>query len=240
MIDIDTGKLFEWKIDPTLLNEALTHPNYGSIDANIDNFERLEFLGDAILDVLVAEWLYRNVEEAVGLLSQIRSLVVKTDMLAELGKELNLKKYMITQPNYKTTKTDIEDCFEALFGALYLSKGIEITSDFFNKIFLSKLLAFQKDLSTDKGRKKILELVVCEKNPINILQEYCQKRNLELPKYRIIKKKGEEHDPTYYYECNVRIGEREYSGKGKGRNKKSARNSAAKDVLKKMNIKEKK
>ena len=239
MIDVNAGKLFNWEIETELLYEALTHPNYASIDSTAKNFERLEFLGDAVLDILVAEWLYQHIEEEVGFLSQIRSLLVKTDMLAKLGKEIHLKKYMITQPKYRITKTDIEDCFEALFGALYLSKGIEAIRTFFNEIFMSELLSFKKASSTTKGRQKILDLVVCEKNPINILQEYCQKRAYDLPKYRIVQKKGEEHEPVYFFECSINFSEKEYIGKGKGGSKKIARSSAAGDVLKKINYKEK-
>ena len=239
MIDISAGRFFNWEIEAELLYEALTHPNYASIDPTAKNFVRLEFLGDAVLDILVAEWLYQHIEEEVGFLSQIRSLLVKTDMLAKLGKEINLKKFMITQPKYSITKTDIEDCFEALFGALYISKGIVETRKFFDEIFMAELLSFKKDSSTKKGRQKILELVVCEKNPINILQEYCQKRAYDLPKYRIIQKKGEEHDPIYFYECSINFSDREYIGKGKGGSKKTARSSAAADVLKKIQYKEK-
>ena len=75
--------------------------------------------------------------------------------------------------------------------------------------------------------------------PINILQEYCQKRAYNLPKYKLLQKKGEEHEPVYFYECSINIGEKEYNGKGKGGSKKIARSAAASDVLKKINYKEK-
>ena len=126
---------------------------------------------------------------------------------------------------------------EAIFGAVYLSKGIDIARKFFDQLFLGDLEKFRKDLSDAKKRKKLLKLAVCEVNPINLLQEVCQKRGYELPTYRLLEKKGKEHEPIYIMECLVKIDAVEYRGEGKGRNKKQARMEAAEVINKQLKIK---
>jgi ribonuclease-3 len=237
MINLEKSTINDLEIESNLLIEALTHPNYSNISPNQENFERLEFLGDAVLDMLTAEWLYQNVEEEVGILSKLRSLLVQTESLAETGKEINLHKKLIVRPKYQITKTDIEDCLEAIFGAVFLSKGIEETRKFYNLLFFGDLDKFRKDLLDKRRRKKLLKLAVCERNPINLLQEYCQKRGYDLPEYRLISKKGKEHEPIYVIECLVKINAIEYKGEGKGRNKKQARMEAAEVVNKQLKIK---
>lgn len=237
MIDLEKSTINSWKIEKDLLIEALTHPNLTNIHPEQNNFERLEFLGDAILDTFTAEWLYKNLDEEVGILSKLRSLLVQTESLAEIGKEINIHKKLIVRPKYQITKTDIEDCLEAIFGALYLSKGIDVAREFFTQLFLGDLEKFQKDLSDKRKRKKILKLAVCESNPINLLQEFCQKRGYALPTYRLVSKKGKEHEPTYILECTVKINDIEYRGEGKGRNKKQARMEAAEVINKQLKIK---
>ena len=237
MINLEKNTINGWEVENELLIEALTHPNYSNINPDQANFERIEFLGDAVLDVFTAEWLYKNLIEDVGVLSKIRSLIVQTESLAEVGREINLHKKMIVRPKYQITKTDIEDCLEAIFGAVFLSKGIDHTRELFNQLFLGILEKFKKDLSDKKKRKKLLKLAVCESNPINLLQEYCQKRGYDLPTYRLLAKKGKEHEPVYQMECVVKIDSIEYKGEGKGRNKKQARMEAAEVINKQLKLK---
>ncbi len=234
MIDIEKGKFFEWTIKKSLLEEALTHPNYNNIYPDKANFERLEFLGDAILDVLTAEWLYHNIQEDVGVLSKLRSLVVQTDSLSEIGNSLNLQNHLLREPKYEVTKTDIEDCLEAISGALYLSNDIETTRDFFNKLFLNKLLSFKEKLPNKEERSKLLKKAVCEDNPKNRLQEFCQKRRLDLPSYKVIGREGLDHDLIYHVECSLQYKDRLYTSVGEGRRVKIAEYDAAEDVLEQL------
>jgi ribonuclease-3 len=234
MIDLEKGKFFEWKVKKSLLEEALTHPNYNNIYPDKDNFERLEFLGDAILDVLTAEWLYHNIREDVGVLSKLRSLVVQTDSLAEIGNSLNLQDHLLREPKYEVTKTDIEDCLEAISGAIYLSNDIKITRDFFNKLFSSKLHSFKEKLPNKEERSKLLKKAVCEDNPKNRLQEFCQKRRLDLPSYNVIGRDGFDHDPIYHVECSLQYKNKVYTSKGEGRRVKIAEYDAAEDMLEQL------
>lgn len=234
MVNFEKSLLENWKVDKKLLDAAFTHPNYTAEHPEIDNFERLEYLGDAVLSLLTAEWLFENIKEEVGILSMLRSLLVQTDSLADIGNEIGLKKYLLTSAKYKITKTDIEDCLEAIFGVVYQSTNIEKTKEFFYFLFKDRLEHFKKEISTEKGKNKILKMTVCEQNPINLLQEYFQKLGLELPEYSLEKKKGQEHDPQYFIKCKVKINGTEFSTIGKGRNRKSARKNAAEKVLKKL------
>lgn len=231
MIDLKNGIFFEWKVNKSLLEEALTHPNYNNLYPDKENFERLEFLGDAILDVLTAEWLYHNIQEDVGVLSKLRSLVVQTDSLAEIGNSLNLKEHLLREPKYEVTRTDIEDCLEAISGALYLSNDIETTREFFNKLFSDQLLSFKDKLPNKEERSRLLKQAVCEDNPKNRLQEFCQKRRLDLPSYKVIGREGFDHDPIYHVECSLKYKDKLYSSIGQGRRVKIAEYDAAEDVL---------
>ena len=217
-IELDKNRILEWELDEDILFEALTHPNFHQKGKTTKNFERLEFLGDSILDTLTAEWLYR------------------TNTLAEVGKELGIAKNLRTEPNYRIVETDLEDSLEAIFGAFYLSKGVEITRNFFNKLFLKRLQHFKNEINDEKGREKILKLTVCERNPINQLQEFFQKEGLDLPTFSILTRKGEDHDPLYFMQCKAIIGEKEYLSSGKGSNKKSAKRAAAEKMIKKLKL----
>jgi ribonuclease-3 len=235
-IDLENNRILEWDIDKELLLEALTHPNFHHSEHPTENFERLEFLGDSILDTLTAEWLYKETNEDVGILSQLRSLLVRTNTLAEVGKELGIAKNLRTEPNYRIVETDLEDSLEAIFGAFYLSKGVDITRDFFYKLFLKRLQHFKNEINDEKGREKILKLTVCELNPINQLQEFFQKEGLEVPEYSLLTKKGEDHDPIFFMQCRVKIADKEYLSSGKGPNRKSAKRAAAEKMIKKLKI----
>ncbi len=235
-IDLVSGKVLDWEIDSKLLLEALTHPNHYSVEAKKENFERLEFLGDSVLDLLTAEWLFKETNEEVGLLSQLRSLLVRTNTLAEVGKDLGIEKFLLTSPKYHVVETDLEDSLEAIFGAFYLSRGIDISREFFNKLFMKRLQFFKKEITDEKGREKILKLTVCEKNPINELQEFFQKKDLEVPEYTLIRKKGEDHAPTFFLECKTKIEDKVFTTVGKGQSRKAAKKDAAKKMQRKLKI----
>ena len=235
-IDLENCKILDWELDKALLMEALTHPNYHEPGHSVKNFERLEFLGDSILDTLTAEWLYQETNEDVGILSQLRSLLVRTNALAEVGKDLGIAKSLRTESNYKIVETDLEDSLEAIFGAFYLSKGVDITRDFFYKLFLKKLQFYKKEINDEKGRERILRLTVCEKNPVNQLQEFFQKEKLDLPLYTLLSKEGEEHDPVHIMQCKVKIGDKEYISSGKASNIRSAKREAAEKMVKKLKL----
>jgi len=239
LIDTEKSKISGWKIDKKLLSEALTHPSYFQIEPSKKNYERLEFLGDSVLDLLLAEWLYQFVNEKVGLLSKIRSLLVQAETLSNLGYEIGLDMVMLKDNYYIITPTDLEDGVEAIFGAVYLSRGLEKARILFSKIFKERLETLLLDLSNEEGKQKIANLTVCERNPINRLQEICQQQKSPLPEYKLKEKKGTDHDPLYFVECRISTKDSDFSSIGTGRNLKTARRMAANLVLEQFETVEK-
>ncbi|UJG41411.1 MAG: hypothetical protein K9W45_02855 [Candidatus Heimdallarchaeum aukensis] len=224
------------KLDEKVLTEAFLHPSYTD-QSSIPNYERLEFVGDAVIDLVVAKWLYLNIDEKEGILTKLRSIVVRTDSLAEVGKKLNVAKYIITAQDYHILDSDIEDCVEAMCGAIYVSKGAEEAEKFVIMIFEEKLETIKNQSKTKEGLEKLLEQSVCEQNPINELQEYCQKNKIDMPKFILIEKRGEEHRPEFEIECQVNLGNVIICERAVGEKKKIARKKAAEKVLKKILIK---
>ncbi|UJG44212.1 MAG: hypothetical protein K9W46_03290 [Candidatus Heimdallarchaeum endolithica] len=223
------------KLDEKILTEAFLHPSY-SDQSPIPNYERLEFVGDAVIDLVVAKWLYQNISEKEGILTKLRSIVVRTESLAEVGKKLQLSKYILTAQDYQILDSDIEDCVEAICGAIYISKGAEEAEKFIFMIFEEKFETIKEQSRTKEGLEKLLEQSVCEQNPINELQEYCQKNKIDMPKFVLIEKRGEEHKPEFEIECQVNLGREVISERAVGEKKKIARKKAAEKVLKKILI----
>lgn len=212
--------------DYFLLTRALTHRSYlnENKDALEDN-ERLEFLGDAVLDFIVAEWLYHHYpEKPEGDLTRLRASLVHTDQLANfarkihLGSALRLGKGEV-QAGGRDRTTLLCDAFEALIGALYIHGGITAVNQFMIPLLTEVadlILANHKDEDT-KSR----------------LQEWAQGHGFTSPKYVLISEEGPDHQKTF--EMEVRISTRPF-GRGIGSSKQSAEKLAAKNALVKLGI----
>jgi len=210
-----------------ILQEALTHPSFQNIKLNnkTTNNQRLEFLGDAVLDLIVTEHLYRKlISFSEGKLTKIKSIIVSKDTLAKWAIHLSLGKYILLGKGEDLTGgrkklSILADCFEALLGAMYLDSGIIKTK----KIILSLI-------------KEEIELIIkgkYEEDFKTLLQEISQKKMKCLPEYRLIKEKGPDHKKIFCVE--VRLKKVTY-GTGDGENKKEAEQDAAKDALKKLKV----
>jgi len=176
--------------DLDLLTLALTHRSVH----NVKNYERLEFLGDSILNFLVAEVIFQRFPEAKeGQLSRVRSELVKGTTLASVAQELDLGDFLILGPGELKSgghrrSSILADAVEALLGAIYLESGIE---------------ACRQRLSSWFGdRLKKIRLNV-EKDAKTRLQEYLQSRQLPLPTYEVIAVSGEAHDQLFAISCHV-------------------------------------
>ncbi len=171
-----------------LLNMALVHRSYSS-----SNNERLEFLGDAILDAGISDVLYNefpNINE--GELSRIRSNIVRQEYLAEIANKLNLSNYiMLGMGEIKTgglNKSSIlSGALEAILGAIYLDGG-------FNKVL---------EIIHQWIKFKIIDLNNTQKDSKTMLQEYLQSRKYELPKYILLKTNGLDHEQTFEINCII-------------------------------------
>lgn len=204
-----------------ILMRALTHRSYlnENKDALEDN-ERLEFLGDAVLDFIVAEWLYNHFpEKPEGDLTRLRAALVHTDQLASfaesvsLGQALRLGRGEI-QAGGRQRPSLLCDAFEALVGALYLEKGIDRVNDF--------MVPLLEDVVDDIFQTHM------DEDTKSRLQEWAQGHGHTSPRYILISEEGPDHAKTFTME--VRIGNRSY-GSGVGSSKQSAEKAAAREAL---------
>ena len=207
--------------DIALYKEALTHTSYAN-EHNIESYERLEFLGDAILELIISEYLYKKTDSSEGVMTRLRSHYVCENALYEYSVKLGLNEYIYLGHGQKEqdgihSKAIVADIFESFLAAVYLDNDIDEVKKFINKYIIPIIESDTLDFFQDYKSK---------------LQEYVQtdKKSLE---YKIIKEVGPAHDKTF--EVEVMIDDIVY-GKGIAKSKKEAEQKAAKDALSKTNI----
>lgn len=210
--------------DGLLLYRALTHRSFLNEHADaIEDNQRLEFLGDAVLGFIVGAWLYNGMPEMPeGDLTKYRSALVHTEQLASFARELDLGRALrlgrgeiIAGGRDKTPI--LCDAFESLIGALYLDQGLDAVRDFIRPMMTEVL---DDIIANRKGE-----------NPKSQLQELLQARGFDVPRYQVAHESGPDH--AKMYEIDVYIGNR-VIGHGKGTSKQSATKSAALDALEKF------
>ena len=200
-----------------LLNLAFTHRSYANeFQGTIDNNEKLEFLGDSILGLVINEYLFLTLpDKTEGDLSKIKSFVVSESSLEIIAKRIKIDNFILIGKGEeysggRTKKAIIADAMEALIGAYYLDSGFKKIIKFIHKHFIPEI-------------NKVLENKH-KKDYKTLLQEYVQKRYKTYPKYLIMQKKGPDHDKTFW--MSVSIKGKSY-GPGQGKNKKEAEQNAA-------------
>ncbi|MFT7558780.1 MAG: ribonuclease-3 [Flavobacteriales bacterium] len=176
----------------SLIERALSHRSYAK-----DNNERLEFLGDSLLNIFMAEAVYLKFPKASeGELSRLRSYLVKGETLAELAREhavgdfLYLGEGELKSGGFRRSSI-LEDAIEALIGAVYLDSDIIICKQFVLQCFESRLTT--------------LTMAYVEKDPKTRLQEYLQSRGKPLPRYRILQETGQSHIREYEVEVDIGV-----------------------------------
>jgi len=205
--------------DEKLITEALTHRSYSKEFNN----ERLEYLGDAVLDLIVGEYLYKllpNAEE--GLLSKLRAAMVNEESFNKLARRLDLGKYLFLSPaeenNGGREKPSIlSSAFEALIGALYLEAGFDKAKEVALKLL--------KEEYPEVSPEKLL------KDYKTTLQEITQAHFGVVPEYRLLSTSGPDHKKEF--EIGVFINDKEYA-RAKGRSKKAAQQEGAKITIEKL------
>ncbi len=208
--------------DKALLQRALTHRSYlnENPDYPLEDNERLEFLGDAILDFITGEYLYHRFPEvAEGRLTNLRSALVRTERLAQFSSDLALGDYIFMgrgeeESGGRNRSAILCDAFEALIGAIYLDQGIENTKEFVHQIIEP---ALQKILSSN-----------AEKDAKSRLQEVAQSYFQLTPTYKTVKEQGPDHAKEFTVEAV--IGSKSY-GAGTGFSKQNAAQAAAQAAL---------
>ena len=203
--------------DQSLLALALTHPSFHEHEKSKPTNQRLEFLGDSVLSLLLTDELYHEFPEAdEGDLTRYRANLIRGKSLAQLARHLNLQKYILLSPSEKNNQgnlreSTLEDAIEALIGALFLDGGI----------FKTKALVLGWIHSLWGGLTKNIS----NHNPKGQLQEWIQEnRSGAKIKYSISKESGPDH--AKYFESEISIDNKVY-GTGSGNSKKDAETKAA-------------
>ncbi|MFA6430757.1 MAG: ribonuclease III [Candidatus Margulisiibacteriota bacterium] len=211
----------------TLLNQALTHSSSGH-ENNLPDNERMEFLGDAVLKLIVTEYIYNKFPQlAEGALTKIRASVISDETLGNIGKKMGLGEVILLSQNEKKSggrkrKSNVANAFEALIGAVFLDAGLGKVRD-----LIIGNLNDEIELVSQAGYIGDYK---------SALQEYVQKKKWELPRYKVIKETGPEHRRVFWVE--VKIKGKRY-GIGRGANKKEAEQRAATVALKVIKAPEK-
>jgi ribonuclease-3 len=206
--------------DRALLKLALTHRSYifEAPGKGLSSNERLEFLGDAILNCICADYLYRTFPElSEGDLSDVRAILVRGETLAQFAREINLGPYLILgkgEAKSGTSQRVLAAAFEAVLGAIYLDRGLEVAARF----VLSRLEPLA-------GRIVRLRLFKDDKS---LFQELAQAHEGITPSYRLVSQEGPSHNREFTVE--VMLGE-QVAGRGLGRNKQMAEQAAARAAL---------
>jgi ribonuclease-3 len=207
--------------NPYLLERALTHRSYlNEHPEMLEDNERLEFLGDAILDFLVGAWLYHHFPEMKeGELTKLRSALVQTDQLAEFARITQLGQVMLLgkgeeENGGRDRSVLLCDVFEAVIGAIYLDSDIQTVLD-----YLEPLL--------DDAVEKILEERSAN-DPKSILQEWAQSQGCAAPVYKLISASGPDHRKKFVVEVWI---DNTCYGQAEGSSKRSATKIAAKSAL---------
>ncbi len=190
--------------DTALLDSALTHRSAAS-----NNNERLEFLGDSVLGLVISTELYKRFSDIdEGVLSRLRANLVKGETLAELAKDIDLGEYIqlgsgeLKSGGFRRASI-LADAFEAVIGAIYLDGGIQAATKFI--------------LSQYEIRLNNLNPNEVNKDPKTRLQEYLQARSLPVPVYTVLSIAGESHQQTFTVKGQVEVIDYEIQGSGKSR-----------------------
>jgi ribonuclease-3 len=208
-----------------LLVMAFKHRSYLAVskDKSWQSNERLEFLGDAVLNIIVTEFFYKKLpKKSEGELTKIKSILVSRQVLAEIIRKLGLGQFLLINRGEEITGgrnrlSNLANLYESIVGAIYLDRGLKNAERF-----------VENTLITDY--KKILN----QREYINyksILLEYAQSKGRGNPSYRIVEENGPDHKKIFVIDVSV---DDEYSAEGRGNSKKIAEQEAAQNLLQKI------
>jgi len=213
--------------DLSLLDQALSHRSYvheqdmGRGESN----ERMEFLGDSVLGLVVNEALYEKfAKRQEGRLTKIKSLLVSETVLSRRAEELELGKYIHLSDNERLSGGEnrssiLADAFEAVIAAIYLDSGLGAARSFIEDHILSDM-------------EKLLNIEEY-KNYKSVIQEHAQKKLGARPRYRVVSATGPEHERKFFVELKI---DGRALGRGEGKNKKEAEQMAARNALSKLGL----
>jgi ribonuclease-3 len=189
-MNINLEKIINYSFkDSALLTRALSHPSSGS-----DNYERLEFFGDSVIGFIIAEYLFKFFpDESEGHMAKRHASIVSGTTAVQIARAINLGDSLIMNKGEENSggreiASNLEDCLEALVGAIYLDSGLEKTRDVVIKLW-------QDFLSLD---------TLPPKDAKSALQEWLQQNNQPLPKYETLRQEGDAHSPIFFMSLQVK------------------------------------
>lgn len=204
-----------------LLKQAVTHRSYLNENRSykLDHNERLEFLGDAVLELIVTEHLYKNYDNPEGELTSWRSALVNGEMLASIATEIDVEKYLLmsrgeAKDTGRARQYLLANAMEAIIGAIYLDQGYDAAKKFVLENVVTKL-------------KEVLEKKLYL-DPKSFFQEKAQEAEKITPSYRVMEEWGPDHDKHFI--VGVYLGE-ELVAEGEGNSKQEAQREAARNGL---------
>ncbi len=204
-----------------LLFQALSHSS--STNNKLLNNERLEFFGDAVLKLIISQYLFEKYPLLLeGDLTKIRSQIVADKNLADLAKKINLGQFLFlssseNKTNGRLKESNLANAFEALLGAYYLDQGLKKV-----QLFLCKLI----NLHQENFQKENARLDYKSR-----LQEILQQKKLDLPQYRIIKEDGPDHEKIFHVLLEIEHNNKIHQVEGLGSSKKEAEQNTAQKAL---------
>ncbi len=212
--------------NPELLERALTHKSYANENRVAAHNERLEFLGDSVLGLVVSEYLMNTCPDSTeGDLSRLRAAIVSEPALAVVAREIGLGGFLLLgrgedQTGGRNKDSLLANCLEALIASVYLDAGIEAVESFVLRFFGTII---QKSCEARGAQDYKTEL-----------QELCQDRIKLLPEYRVVSESGPDHQKQFAVELLLKG---EVYGRGVGKSKKEAEQKAAKEALERFSNK---
>lgn len=205
--------------DKALLDSALSHPSTGGYSSR--QYERMEFLGDRVLGIVIADWIYeRFPNDAEGSLNRRFTGLVNRWALADIARTIGLDKAVIladgeNEQQLRQQPALLANTLEALIAAIYLDGGLEPARAFIHKHWENLLSETRKP----------------PKDPKTALQEWTQGRSLGLPDYQVLERTGPSHAP--FFRMSVTVGDNE-PGIGEGTSKRAAEMEAARDLMERL------
>jgi ribonuclease III len=209
--------------DNRQLIQALVHRSYmndrDKMEEISEHNERLEFLGDAVLELVVTDYLYEKLREDEGVMTSLRSSLVNYKIIGEVGQKLGLDEVMLLSKGEreelgKARLSIVADCVEAVIGAIYKDGGILPCIDFIHRF----VLIFLPDIIENRSYKDYKTM----------MQEFCQKHTKITPHYRVVSTEGKDHEKTFTIGLWVGV---EKISEGTGRSKQDAETEAAQKAL---------
>ncbi len=208
--------------NPEYFQTAFTHRSYLNEHRNypLDHNERLEFLGDAVLELIVTEYLFHHYPNPEGELTSWRAALVNGEMLSHVGAEVGIEPFLLmsrgeSKDTGRSRQYLVANAMEAIIGALYLDQGYDVAKEFILRVIVSRLPAvFEQKLYAD---------------PKSEFQEQSQTRLGTTPSYRVLSESGPDHDKCFT--AGAYLGD-DLIAEGTGSSKQEAQREAAKNALK--------